>query len=93
MMNNAKEDRQEQREKINKLPLVSLTSGILATILFFTLDNAFSFWIWLMSSVIGFICGLYYLIKVKTGRPLERICAILGTSLSGLWLCILWCKS
>jgi uncharacterized membrane protein len=108
MMNNANEYRQEQRTRIKKLPLVSLTSGLFSAILFLLLEsnNRFVFWImehavsgpifWvscgLIIPVIGIICGFYYLITVKTWHPLERICAILGTSLLELWLCILWCE-
>lgn len=107
MTSNANEYKQKQRTKIKKLPLVSLASGLFPTLLFLMSDNEFftrmmmdyAFfdlicgWSFFILPVIGFICGLYYLIRVKIGSLLERICAILGTSLSGLWLCILFIKN
>ncbi|MHC4085953.1 MAG: hypothetical protein ACYSWZ_08700 [Planctomycetota bacterium] len=90
-------DEQQQRSGSSKLPFISLASGILATLfLFFSPDHVilgfFSMWLWLMFSIVGFICGLYYLFKYKRGKSLERICAILGTSICGVWLCVLIIK-
>jgi len=87
---------------IKMLPFVSLASGIYPLVLImlyrwpmenrhpdafgFLLDIAFI--IFLVLIPLGFICGLYYLIKVKTGHFGMKICAMLGTALSGFWICM-----
>jgi len=105
-MNDVNEDKQKQRIKIKKLPLVSFASGLFSAVLFFLLGNH-GFVTWLMDlyrvyeaifwvicgliiPVIGIVCGLYYLITVKTWHPLERVCAILGILMLEFWLCVLW---
>jgi hypothetical protein len=88
-MNETNCESQEIKPKISKLPIVSFAFAIIATIVLFA-DNRFVFLLWPIFSITGFVSGLYYLIKVKKGHILERICAIIGTSLSGLWLCIIF---
>ena len=86
----------KKRPRSSELPFISLASGILATALFFSPDyfnlDFFSLLLWFMFSTIGFICGFYYLLKNKREKSLERICAILGTSICGVWLSIFFIK-
>ena len=101
-MSEANESRQKQRTVINILPLVSLASGIYPLVLTMLLrwfveirhPDVFGFLVDIGSIVslvlipTGFICGLHYLVAVKTGNFGLRICAMLGTALSAFWICM-----
>ncbi len=81
---------QEEKEKKSLFAYVSLMSALLATGMFFFSGENFNVWVWVLFSVTGFFCGIYYLFKGKQGISNERICAILGTAISGLWLLMIF---
>lgn len=98
------EDEQKKRTTIDILPFISLASGIypivISLLLMFDLLGPIvcdepgllvniSVVMILVLVPIGFICGLYYLTRVKTGHFGLRICAMLGTALSALWICMI----
>ena len=107
-MNDTNQDNQKQKIRMAKLPLVSLALGLFSMVLFLLSENDNRLTSWMVSHevffaifwiscgliipAIGIVCGLYYLITVKTYSFLERACAILGTSLLELWFCMLWYK-